>query len=481
MNHLVEGMRKSALLTENDNGGTAYISTLSANLDLFFAIGTLGIEEVKLKSLMQRALSENGEMAIKILLYSRDIRGGLGIRRNFIVLLNELAHRKPALSQKLMRLIPELGRWDDLLAYFGTSQEARAIDYWWSMLDTDPNAAKWMPRQKSAKKDYANTIMRRIGLSPGSYRKYLSSKTDVIETKMSSNSWEDINYSHTPSVASARYQSAFLRNDEVRYRGFLSEVEDGTAKINAGAVYPHDIVRSLLSNADNGPAAGLQWSALPDYMGDSKLNILSMVDVSGSMENKVSGSIMALDIAISLGLYISERTRGSFKNLFLTFSESPELVYLTSSDLLSNVMQMSKSSWGYSTNIIKAHQLIIDKAIDTRARQEEMPDLLLILSDMQFDAATREETLDLKITSSKSKSEIISEMYEKAGYKAPTIVYWNLLGSDNFPITKNDNGLMVSGFSPKIMESVLSMQIDNISPESIMLDAISSDRYNWNK
>ena len=92
-------------------------------------------------------------------------------------------------------------------------------------------------------------------------------------------------------------------------------------KINASAVYPYDVLKSIRNG--NVAVANAQWDALPNYIGDNK--IMPMVDVSGSMESQVAPGLTAMDIALSLGLYCSDRTSSDFKNMFITFTSSAHI------------------------------------------------------------------------------------------------------------------------------------------------------------
>ena len=97
-----------------------------------------------------------------------------------------------------------------------------------------------------------------------------------------------------------------------------------------------------------------------------------------------------------------------------------------------------------------------------------MPTKIIILSDMEFNEATRKDS---------SSQSMIEAMYEEAGYKKPDIVYWNLNATGgNFPVEFDENGTaLVSGFSPSILKSLLGGK--NMTPESIMLDTVNSERY----
>ena len=129
---------------------------------------------------------------------------------------------------------------------------------------------------------------------------------------------------------------------------------------------------------------------------------------------------------------------------------------------------MSSSNWGYSTNLQAVFELVLDKAVKSRVPASEMPTVILIISDMEFDQATQRGSTAL---------EMIRSKYESAGYEMPNIVFWNVASRhDNVPAQiKDERTALVSGFSPSILKSVLSGK--NISPISIMLDTVNSERY----
>jgi hypothetical protein len=205
-------------------------------------------------------------------------------------------------------------------------------------------------------------------------------------------------------------------------------------------------------------------------MEGSEERILPVVDVSGSMESPAGGNpnLTCMDIAVSLGMYISERSEGNFKDAFITFSESPELQYLKGS-LEQRLSQLISSDWGMSTNLEKVFNLILTQAKNNNISEEFMPTKILILSDMQFNQATRRDSLGAQ--------SMIEEMYKEAGYKMPNVVYWNLNSSGgNFPVEFDKNGTaLVSGFSPSILKSLLGGK--NMTPESIMMDTVNDKRY----
>jgi hypothetical protein len=130
---------------------------------------------------------------------------------------------------------------------------------------------------------------------------------------------------------------------------------------------------------------------------------------------------------------------------------------------------MSKSNWEMSTNLNAAMNKILDVAVKGSVPASDMPKMLLILSDMQFDACAKHDD---------SAMAMIERKFEAAGYTVPQIVFWNLNSSDNVPVKSDKSGAaLVSGFSPSIMTSLLAADLDQFTPEGIMLKTVMVPRY----
>lgn len=449
-----------------NNGAVTNISSLNKNVDLFFLAGASRNKDIT--HVFAAALAEDADLAVRILQWTRDVRGGAGERSTFRSLFGFLIKTDVALAKKLLPKVPELGRWDDLFVTFGTELEVEAMNLIKTALLVDQNglAAKWMPRQGAE----AAKIRKFLDMTPKQYRKLVVGLSSTVEQLMCAKEWNKIVYDHVPSVAAARYQKAFMKNDAVGYSTYKAQLADGTAKINAAAVYPYDVIRSLVKG--DTAVAEAQWAALPNYLEGSDESILPLVDVSGSMSSvAVSGSVTAMDVSISLGLYLSERMGGAFKDKFITFSANPKMESV-SGTLRQRYLQMSQSEWGMNTNIQKVFNLILNSAVKHSVSQSEMPTTLLILSDMEFDACTGPAM-------SASTMQMIEDAYRVAGYTIPKIVFWNLNGrSGNSPVTYNKTGAaLVSGFSPSIVKSVLGAK--NITPHQVMLDTVMITRYDY--
>lgn len=469
-----DALRQEDQLTEN--GMVTNSTSLNACVDLFFNIGAMrGQDKTRLIATFSKAFNEDPKRALKLLFWARDVRGGAGERQVFKDILVYLAENHNLALKNNLQYVSEYGRWDDLLALVGTYLEKDALTLISIALTGQGNqlCAKWMPR----KGQVAEKLRHFMQMSPKQYRKTLVNMTNVVETKMCAKDWNSIDFGKLPSVASARYQKAFGKNAYESYSAYIASLVKGEAKINAGAVYPYDVTKSL--EHGNKTIANEQWKALPNYLEGANDMILPVVDVSGSMSSPAGGSktVTCMNVAISLGLYISERNEGPFKDAFITFSSTPQLQVL-SGTLSDRYTQMASSDWGMSTNLEATFKLILDQATKHSLSQDEMPNKILILSDMEFNAATggagwRNE--DGKWTP--TAQQMIEQMYDDAGYKVPQIVYWNIQSRNRgVPVAFDTQGTaLVSGFSPAIMTSLLGGDIE--SPQQIMDKTILSERY----
>jgi hypothetical protein len=316
-----------------------------------------------------------------------------------------------------------------------------------------------------------------FGMTPKQFRKTLVNMTTVVESQMCAQDWDNINYSHVPSLAHARYKKAFGRHGTT-YAEYVTKLVKGEAgvKINAGAVYPYDVLKGRIGYARSKmsktelDAIQAQWDALPNYVGAA--NVLPMVDSSGSMTCPAGGSnsksgMTCLEVAISLGLYFADKNKGKFADCFLTFSNQPKLVNLKG-DINQKIDQMNTGEVA-NTNLHAAFNLILKTAVDNKVAQAEMPETLVIFSDMQFDTCVKHDD---------SAMEMIERKYKAAGYELPKVVFWNLNAHDNAPVKFDKSGTaLVSGFSPAIAKSILSGDADNFTPEAIMLKTVMVDRY----
>jgi hypothetical protein len=460
------------------NGMKARKSTANAVVDLFYNAGASRGKDIK--PAFAAALAENRELALRVAAWLRDARGGAGERQLFRDILLYLEKTDTDAAKALLAKVPELGRWDDLFVF--NTQEMKSVAYTMlgdALREKNGLAAKWTPRQGKI----AAEVRQFFGMSPKFYRKSLVEMTKVVETQMCAKDWNEINFSHVPSVAAARYKKAFNRNSPA-YAAYVAELmkdpKDRTVevKVNASVAYPYDVLKGRIGSCGvrfdktELDLIEAQWNALPNYVGDA--NILPLVDVSGSMSSPAGGygsksTLTCMDVAVSLGLYLADKNKGAFKDTFLTFSGKPDLLHLKG-NINQKIDQMVQSAWGMNTDLNKAFAKILDVAVKGNVAQEDMPAMVLILSDMQFDSCVNHDD---------SAIQMIARKYEEAGYTLPKVVFWNLNASyGNTPVKFDKSGTaLVSGFSPAVVKPLLAGDLETFTPESVMLKTIMDDRY----
>lgn len=478
-----------------ENGAVGFRTTGRKLLDLNFSTASLrnATDEQIINNFMD-AYWENPELAMRWLFYCRDIRGGLGERRTFRVILKHLAQDKPDVVRSVIKLAAAYGRWDDLWCLLDTGLKNDVLAVVQEQINEDrvnmkKNApisllAKWLKSSNASSaetKRYAEILREGLGLSSRNYRKMLSEMRkylDVVERKMSAKQWSEINYESVPSRANLIYNSAFLRNDEERRREYLNALERGEVKINAGTLFPHDIVHKYVDTdwfnryvlTTNNSTLESLWKALPDTVqGDG--NTIVVADGSGSMYNTVGGDVTALDVANALAIYFSERASGEFKDKYITFSSRPQLVDFSNAKTLRDKIQIALGhSEVADTNIEATFDLILRTAVNGNMSQEDMPKNILIISDMEFNAAVgfNEPNETLFAT--------IAKKYAKYGYKLPRLVFWNVNSrTGTIPVKENKLGVaLVSGFSVNIVNMVMS---DKLDAYECLLDVLNSERY----
>lgn len=469
--------------TTTENGANTNKSTKSALLD-FFAIGgsMRNLPVADQISLVIKSWNEDKTLTLKAIFYFRDIRGGQGQRCGFYEQIKWLANNNSDELKDVLHLIPEFGRWDDLYQLIGTPLESAVLDLMFTQFNADLKSlysgetvsllGKWLKSENASSKEtkrLATITRHHFKLDSATYRKSLSTLRGfigIVERKMSSGDWSDIDYGKVPSQAMLKYKTAFYKHDESGMTKFIEDVTSGDAKVNTSTLYPQQIVSDVLSLNYSSPAQiDMLWNNLPDYINGRSENSIAVVDVSGSM----AGTPMY--VAISLGLYLAERTEGLYKNKFITFSESPTLETVVSGNIVDKVKCLKSSNWGFRTNLESVFQLVLNAAVNNNLPQDEMIDKLYIISDMEFNDST------VSGYPTKTLMKHISNLFRGAGYKMPQLVFWNVAGRNiQYPMTISDEGVqMVSGFSPSIFENLMGDKF--LSAYDLMVDVLTAPRY----
>lgn len=511
--HAVRFLKNYNNRSVTENGAVGYRTTTHPLVDLHFKVSSLrGREEDFIAREFIKAFVQDRIHAVKWLFFLRDIWEGLGERRSFRICLKYLAVSQPQIALAVMKLVPEYGRYDDLLVYLDTPLCKKACSFIKEQLQRDKEAmeagegisllGKWLPGDNTSSKEsrrYAGILARNMGYSKKEYRKLLVALRaygNVLETKVSAGVWDTIDYETVPAKTNFLYDNAFYRHDKERREEYLKKVFLGKGKLNATGLMPYEITHRLTKSyfetycralKDN-VLAELMWEKLMEegFQNDWGLDdCIVVADGSGSMCANVSGSssVKALEVANSLAIYFAGQLKGVFHDKAITFSQSPQFIDLAKGHNLKEKLEiMLAHNEVANTNIKAVFDMLLAMAISNQVPKEELPGQVLVLSDMEFDAATEPEydwrtgkriggMPDAKLF------ELIAKEYEAAGYTMPRLIFWNLCGrTDTIPMVNNESGLcLLSGFSQNGAKVAADRKIKD--PYRSLIKVLDAPRY----
>lgn len=500
LNMIQKELEKQKNMAVTENGAIGHKTSGSALVDMNYQVSSLrSSDEEEIITLFDKVFRENREYALKWLFFARDVREGLGERRLFRICYARLYELDINIFISNLKNIPEYGRWDDLLYLIGMSKHTDDIiiamlkqQLWEDLENIKANRpisllGKWMPSENASSKStkaLARKIIKLLDMSPRQYRLMLTKlrkHLNVVEAQMCAQKWDQINYEEVPSLANLRYRNAFDRHDYIRRQQYLSLVSTGKAKLNMSVGTPVDIVSRYTSDnfyrPDFDETLELAWQNLKDIMIQDTLVV---ADGSGSMFTRVSHNIKALDVANALAIYSSEHNHGVYKNKYITFSNNPQFVeFDENSTLMDKIRIALKHDEVQNTNIEAVFDLILATAIQYNIPQDEMIKNVLIISDMEFDAAQsnpwgyrRNECNPL----TSSLFGLMKQRYEAAGYNLPRLIFWNVNSRTKVvPLTENELGVvLISGFSQNALKMVMTNKYD---PYDVLVETITSERY----
>ena len=496
MNTFMNCLTNATNYCRTENGALAHKSTRSMVYDMFALGGAYrkrSDEDCIL--LFKNALEENESLAMKCLFYLADCRGGQGERRFFRVCFKWLANNYPEVALRNLENVPEYRRWDDILyALVGTRLEQVALDFIKTQLVLDLESktpsllAKWLPSENASSKStkrMGNIVRTHLGVTHKQYRKILSvlrERINIVERLMSANEWDKIEFDKIPSKAGLVYKNAFARRDLIakKYEAF---VKSEKTTVNAKTLYPYEVVAQAvaartrwgydfgqLSDVDR-VAIEKYWNNLPDYLNGAECKMMCVVDTSGSMTG--SDASAPLNVAIALGMYCAERIGGPFKNHYISFSNRPQLIRIEGVDFVDKVRRIYGTNLCENTNIEATFNMLLNIAKQPTTRAEDIPETIVIISDMQIDSGTGYYQSHWSQATADTEMEKIRQKWNAAGFKCPKLVYWNVNASKNTILDNGADVTFVSGCSPVIFEQVLT----GVTGYQLMLDKLMSKRY----
>ncbi len=511
MNHATHFLSEYGNESFTLNGAKGLRTTLHPLLDLNFKVCSLrGMSAEEITTEFTKAYVSNNKYAIKWLFFLRDIQQGLGERRGFRICLSFFANSQPEIVRTVIKLLPEYGRFDDLLCLINSPLRKDVCTFMHEQLDRDiANArlgkpvsllAKWLPSINTSSKEtieMAKVISKEFEMNSAQYRKTLSSLRrylNVLEVKLSANQWAKVEYENVPAKANLKYDKAFKKRDEERRNDFLLQAYLKDGKINTKGIAPYEVVGRFhkdmfLYNIEDDLLSELMWKHLlrQGYKNEWGLSdCIVVADSSGSMLDSIryekyesydcyksykTSKVCALDVAYSLAIYFAEQSKGPFHDISISFSERPEFIDLSRGKTLKDKLEiMLAYSQAANTNIEAVFDMLLEMAVSKKVPSNQLPKQVLIISDMEFDEASDTE-FDQTLFDS------IEEKYCVVGYKMPRLIFWNLCSKTNtIPKVDNKKGIcLLSGFSQNAIKVAANREITD--PYKSLLRILDSPRY----
>jgi hypothetical protein len=460
---------------------------------------------------------------------TRDVRGGKGERRLFQNFVSALYERDPTTLKMMLKLIPEYGCWRDMwdimkdvpelefdILNIVKEQFVEDIIKCQSGQESKMSLlAKWLPRENSERKRLVK------------YRKdtsMMNKALKTVEINMCGKTWRDIKPEAVPGRCLKIHNKAFLNEPAKLHTGkslrfpdnedrmecrkhfqeFIEAMAKGEKKAHgANVVMPHELVVKALSchaSQDELAINQGQWDSIKEET--LKLGGLGkcvpMCDFSGSMNG------LPKLISLALGILVSEINHSAFKDHILTFDAEPQWHSFAGKNTLKEKLDSisGRLGQGLNTDFYKACMRIVEKMKQAKVPVGEEPEDLIVLTDMGFDAASKESTpygrsttyippkWDTQIQKIRNEFTKAGEEVwgEGNGWKAPRIVIWNLSAKyKDFHAKADQEGVVqLSGWSPSMLKALQKGGIQVMTPYMGMRAILDDDRYDevrkvWNE
>ena len=445
--------------------------------------------------------------------YFRNCRGGKGLRKIGNESLQWLAINYPVEMMKVLHLVSEYGRFDDLYHFYpkridlnrldnyltNISQETienvkvlqkysvelvakQLIKDYQSMMNGDNISlmAKWAATENNSLDQIYNivdTTCEYMNINKKEYRKkYLSplrTYLQIVEKYMCTNEWNKINYFKVPKKALKNLSKAFQKHDKNRFKSFLYANKQNR---DIHQVLPYNIVSEYSKQGFNELSA-LSSTILPNVeqkweecvktckiLGHFK-NTVAVLDSSGSMygervDNKYLENRYPLNVALSLGLLIARCSEGVFANSLINFSKNPKLNYFPENEtLLESLQKLTNLEIDKVINFSQIFELIINEDKDNQVER------VIFFTDNSIINLDQQWNINLKR---------VIKKYIEIDQILPTILYFNI-NSNDINIMTNNRFTEISGMNDEIQSCLLNNDIFN--PCNILNNILGSDRY----
>lgn len=420
---------------QTENGDISYNTTGNKLLDILFMTSYFE------KHLDEVTIGESDKEKL-FSMFIRDPRFGLGRR--------DLGRRLMMFSKVSPENIAKAGRFDDLY-HIPTTEN---LNFLRSEAEKNQLAKKWLPRLTTGGREYAKALCKEWGLTQQEYRKLIKCES-TVEYKLSyaekvdgsplNELFKEGNYKHplvdtikfeqVPSLAMVKYFSAFARREDTkeRFQAYLDSVKKGEKKLNISTTNVYDIYK----NRDK-----IDADLFFDKLEKIEISCIPILDTSGSMFD----SNDSMGKAISIAHYLSKCSTYCNGQL-IGFSSNPHLMTIKEKKVVNagwyNHNFGNSNKYSRELNSMYTGDVAntdFGKVMKLLEELNELPEYLVVLSDMEFDRGSNQSKTQLQA------------LWKEKGYTTK-IVWWNFNDRNKtVPETDEMGNIYISGYSPMMLK-----------------------------
>lgn len=505
MNRFVKAMQSKNTVTWN--GAVSHSTSGVSCLDYFAKCGSYrGRTEAEVSADMAALFGEDPSTALKIIFYNRmitrkitgfdkteTVQRGQGAKDEFIKSIAWLENNHPDLLYDNLWLIPSVGCWKDLwydsaatgFYYYVDPKRVYSLvkkglrnEYHRGLL------AKFLPKIRSAKSAtqprhkrlnaWARGLCAYLGWTERDYRKFKSGPEHTAhlwQRQACAGDWDEIDFNMISGKALLKFVGSGIlakHGLEKRYLEWIKK--QPVAKFNG---YPYELYKKA-KTAGRKVVERMTYDAQFEKLLETarrdvnptllEKGVLCALDTSGSMGGGYWGQgspdVAPIDVCVGLGIYFSSLLEGHFKDHVIMFDNQSRFLKLNGS-FCDKVDQVPQNAMG-GTNF----QSVIDEIVRVRKANpsipvEEYPQVLLVVSDMQFNPTNSTYGYYSRCESYGSEAtnyEAAMRKLQAVGLPKMTIIWWQVNGrfTGDVPVKWDDEGtILISGFDGAIVTSLL--------------------------
>ena len=412
-----------------------------------------------------------------------------------------------------MPLFVLAGTWKDLwsenlIDVIPTPKLVEMIIFGLNTASTRDLVLKYLPREQKGLTDYnkkkealRRALCEELGISNSFYRALKASGgAHKYQQLMSANRWDELDFNMFPSRALEALNKVSKKDGRtiVQRHG----IEDAFASwlysrdsVNFTG-YPYELIlkvreRRTLSAVDRA-LVNKQYEELKKKINNSGkgTGVLPVIDTSGSMfiYRVPNSEAMAIDVALSLGILLSDSLEGPFNRHFIGFSTTSTLQSLEGADFYSMATGLlsNRNRWMGSTNFASVIDLLVDlRNNNPEIPVSEFPTSLVVISDMQFNPTAKKNYFGSN-TREEDNSSVAQARLDEVGLGHIQLIWWYVAPDrGGKPSHKyEDNRAYISGYDGSVVNVITGLEQksagrgkSDLTSEQLMIEALSQELY----